>query len=130
MPAPFRLYSTLSRTVEDFVPLVDGEVRLYVCGNTVYDEAHVGHARAMVVFDTFVRYLRHRDWQVRFVRNFTDIDDKIIDRAVESGDTSEAVAQRYIDAFHRDAAGLGLLTPDVEPRVTMSIPQIVAMITT
>jgi cysteinyl-tRNA synthetase len=129
MPAaPFRLYNTLSRSVEDFAPLQPGQVSLYVCGMTVYDEAHVGHARAMVVFDTVVRYLRHRGWKVQFVRNFTDVDDKIINRAIEAKEDPLALAQRYVDAFRRDAEGLGLIAPDVEPRVTESIEPIVAMI--
>jgi cysteinyl-tRNA synthetase len=128
MPAPFRLYNTKTHATEDFVPLTPGEVSLYVCGMTVYDDCHVGHARAMVVFDSFVRYLRHRGWKVTFVRNFTDVDDKIIRRANERGEDPAALAQRYIDHFHRDAAGLGLLPPDREPRVTTSMPQIIAFI--
>ncbi|MFP6685822.1 MAG: cysteine--tRNA ligase, partial [Polyangiaceae bacterium] len=76
MAAPFRIYNSLSRSVEDFAPQKEGHVGLYVCGMTVYDHIHVGHARAMVVFDSFVLYLRHRGWNVHFVRNFTDVDDK------------------------------------------------------
>lgn len=124
MAAPFRLYSTLSRTVEDFVPLEDGKVRIYVCGMTVYDRCHVGHARAMVIFDSFVRYLRYRGWAVEFVRNFTDVDDKIIKRANDLGEESAVLAQRYIDAFHEDADAMGLLRPDREPRVSESIAEI------
>src|SRR5688572_29270515 len=127
-PHPFRLYNTLARKVEEFVPIEPGKVRLYVCGMTVYDDAHVGHARAMVVFDTFIRYLRARGWEVRFVRNFTDVDDKIIRRAAERGEDPFALAQRYIDRFHRDMRGLGLLPPDSEPRVTQTIDAIVRMI--
>lgn len=130
MPAPFRLYNTRTRRVEGFEPLVAGQVGLYVCGMTVYDEAHIGHARAMVVFDTFVRYLRHREWTVRFVRNFTDVDDKIIRRANERGEDVKVLAQRYVDNFHRDMRELGLATPDVEPRVTTSIDKIVTLIGT
>ena len=85
MAAPFRIYNTRTRSVEPFVPQAEGRVGLYVCGMTVYDHLHVGHARAMVVFDTFVRWLRYRGWDVRFVRNFTDIDDKIIRRAQATG---------------------------------------------
>ena len=124
MAAPFRLYNTLSRTVEDFVPVTPERVGLYVCGMTVYDRCHVGHARAMVVFDTFVRYLRHREWAVDFVRNFTDVDDKIINRANEIGEEPVALAQRFIDAFHADADAMGLLRPDHEPRVSESIAEI------
>ncbi len=130
MPASFRIYNTLSRSVEDFVPQVEGKVGLYVCGVTVYDRCHVGHARAMVVFDAFVRYLRFRGWEVTFVRNFTDIDDKIIYRANELGEDPAVLAQRYIDAFREDAEGMGLLEPDAEPRVSTSIASIQAMIST
>ncbi len=129
MGAPFQLYNTLSRKVEDFVPLEPGHVKLYVCGMTVYDHCHVGHARAMVVFDTFVRYLRHRDWKVTFVRNFTDVDDKIIARANERGEDPAALAERYIASFYRDMQGLGLIQPDHEPRVTSSMADIQALIT-
>ena len=128
MSAPFRLYNTLSRRIEDFQPQKPGYISLYVCGMTVYDEAHVGHARAMVVFDMIARYLRYRSWDVYFARNFTDVDDKIIDRANKLGEDPAALAQRYIDAFHRDTQGLGLVAPNIEPRVTDSIPEIIAMI--
>ena len=128
MPSPFRIYNTLSRTVEAFVPQVPGRVGLYVCGMTVYDRCHVGHARAMVVFDTFVRYLRHRGWDVTFVRNFTDVDDKIIRRATELGQDALALSAHYIDVFHQDAAALGLVEPDHEPRVSETIDDILAMI--
>ncbi|MEQ1503045.1 MAG: cysteine--tRNA ligase [Myxococcota bacterium] len=128
MPAPFRLYNTRTRRVEPFEPLVAGQVGLYVCGMTVYAECHIGHARAMVVFDTFARYLAHRGWTVRFVRNFTDVDDKIIVRAQEHGEDPLVWAQTYIDHFHRDMRDLGLADPTLEPRVTTSIPKIVELI--
>ncbi len=128
MAIPFRIYNTLNRTVEDFVPQVPGKVGLYVCGMTVYDRCHVGHARAMVVFDTFVRYLRHRDWDVTFVRNFTDVDDKIIRRAAELDEDPLALSARYIAAFHQDAEALGLIHPDHEPKVSETIDDILAMI--
>ena len=127
MPANFRLYNTLSKEIENFQPLVPGEIKLYVCGVTVYDHAHVGHGRAMVVFDAFVRYLRYRGWKVRFVRNFTDVDDKIINRAAERGEEPMALAQRYIEAFTEDAANLGLIEPDEEPRVSENIEGIIEM---
>ena len=130
MPAPFRLYNSFNRTMEDFKPIEEGKIRLYVCGMTVYDNAHIGHARAMVVFDTFVRYLRFRKWDVNFVRNFTDVDDKIIRRAAEQGVEPMELAERYIAAFQRDAGRLGLLTPDSEPRVSTSIQDIIDMIQT
>lgn len=129
MAAPFSIYNTLSRSVEAYEPQQPGHVGLYVCGMTVYAPIHVGHARAMVTFDTFVRYLRHRGWKVTFVRNFTDVDDKIIARATEAGVDPAAWAQRYIDEFHRDVEALGLANPDVEPRVSTSIDSIQAMIT-
>ncbi|MCB9679679.1 MAG: cysteine--tRNA ligase [Alphaproteobacteria bacterium] len=128
MPAPFRIYNTLSRKVEDFQPLQPGKVGLYVCGMTVYADCHVGHARAMVTFDVFVRYLRYRGWEVNFVRNFTDVDDKIIQRANEAGIDAQAWADRFIENFHRDIDDLGLTRPDLEPRVSTSIDDILAMI--
>lgn len=128
MATPFRLYNTKTRSVEDFVPLKPGKVGVYVCGMTVYDRTHVGHARAMVVFDTLVRWLRHEGWEVKFVRNFTDIDDKIIARATKLGITADKLAQDEIDAFHRDMEALGLRRPDEEPRVTENIDNILAMI--
>ncbi|MEY2933012.1 MAG: cysteinyl-tRNA ligase [Pseudomonadota bacterium] len=129
MPQPFRIYNTRTRKVEDFQPLEAGKVGLYVCGMTVYDRAHVGHARAMVVFDTFVRYLRHRGWVVSFVRNFTDVDDKIIRRAGQLGISAEQLARQEIEAFQRDALALGLAPPSLEPTVTGSIDAIQAIIT-
>ena len=128
MPASFRLYNTLTREVEDFRPVEPGKVRLYVCGMTVYDDAHVGHARAMVTFDMVTRYLRHRGWDVTFVRNYTDVDDKIIRRANERGEDPAALAERYIASFVEDVEELGLLRPTHEPRVTGSMPEIIAMI--
>lgn len=128
MSAPLRLYNTLTRTLETVEPIEPGHLRLYVCGMTVYDHCHVGHARAMIVYDTLVRYLRHRGWGVTFVRNFTDIDDKIIQRAAREGTTPEQIAERYIASFHRDMDGLGLVRPDMEPRVSGTIDEIIAMI--
>ena len=128
MAAPFQLYNTRTRTLEDFQPIEEGKIRLYVCGMTVYDHAHVGHGRAMVVFDAFVRYLRHRGWEVRFVRNFTDVDDKIIARAAQRGIEASVLAQEFVEAFQRDAFNLGLIEPDEEPRVSTSIQNIIDMI--
>ncbi len=127
MPAPFRLYNSLSKKTEDFQPINEGKVSLYVCGMTVYDHIHVGHGRAMVVFDAFVRYLRYRDWDVHFVRNFTDVDDKIIHRASQKGVEPMELAEHYIDAFHEDVKELGLIEPSAEPRVSSSIPDILEM---
>ncbi len=130
MPHPFRLYNTLTRKVEDFLPIEAGKVRLYVCGMTVYDHCHVGHARAMVVFDAFTRYLRHRGWEVTFVRNFTDVDDKIIARALEKGQDPLAFANHFIDEFHVEMAELGLELPTHEPRVSDSMDAIRELIET
>ena len=130
MVAPIQLYNSLSRKTEPFHPIEEGHIRLYVCGMTVYDHCHVGHARAMVVFDSFVRYMRHREWRVTFVRNFTDVDDKIIRRANERDEDPIVLAERYIDAFHSDADRLGLVRPDEEPRVSEKIPEIQNMVQT
>ena len=130
MSAPFRLYNSLTRSLEDFEPLRPGHVGLYVCGMTVYDYCHVGHARAMVVFDSFVRFLRSRGWDVTFVRNFTDVDDKIIARAANTGEEPLALAARFIDVFHEDMKALGLLLPDHEPKVSDSIDAIIDMVKT
>ncbi|MEE9391693.1 MAG: cysteine--tRNA ligase [Planctomycetota bacterium] len=128
MAAPFRLYDTLRRKVAPFEPLRPGEVGIYACGMTVYDYMHVGHARAFIVFDSFVRYLRARGWKVTFVRNFTDVDDKIIRRANELGEDPIALAARFIDEFQADCDSLGLAAPDSEPKVSDCIDDIVTMI--
>ena len=128
MASPFRLYNTLAREVQDFQPQNDGKVKLYVCGMTVYDHSHVGHARAMVTFDMVARYLRHRGWDVDFVRNYTDVDDKIITRANEAGEEAMTLAQRFIESFQDDMGALGLLEPTHEPRVSQCIEDIVAVI--
>ena len=128
MAEPFRLYNTLSRSVEDFVPKESGKVSLYVCGMTVYDHAHVGHARAFVTFDMVARYLRHRGWDVTYVRNYTDVDDKIINRAKSAETDPATLAERFIQSWDDDARGLGLLAPDFEPRVSTSMDVIVEVI--
>lgn len=116
-----RVYNTLSGKREEFVPLEEGRVRMYVCGVTVYDSCHVGHARALLTFDVVYRYLKFLGYDVTFVRNFTDLDDKIIQRAREEGTTSEAIAERYIREFNRDSSALELLPPTHEPRATEHI---------
>jgi cysteinyl-tRNA synthetase len=128
MAEAFRLYNTLSRKLEDFEPLESGKIRLYACGNTVYDHCHIGHARGMILFDSFVRYLRHRGWDVDFVRNFTDVDDKIINRANEIDEDPIALSARFIDEYHADAEALGLDLPDQEPKVTESMGDIIGLI--
>ena len=124
------IYNSLTRTKAAFIPIVPGQVRMYVCGMTVYDLCHLGHARVMVVFDVAYRYLRALGYQVTYVRNITDIDDKIIRRAEERGEPFAALTERFIAAMHEDAAALGCLPPDAEPRATAHIPEILAMIST
>jgi cysteinyl-tRNA synthetase len=123
-----KLYNTATRRKETFLPLRKGEVSLYACGVTVYDLCHVGHARSAIVFDVLVRYLRARGFQVTYVRNFTDVDDKIIDRANLVGKDPKDLAQENIDAFYEDMGKLGVLIPDAEPRATEFIPHMVEMI--
>ena len=125
-----KIYNTLTRSKEIFTPRVAGKVGLYVCGMTVYDYCHVGHARVMVVFDSVTRYLRYLDYDVTYVRNITDIDDKIIHRANENGEDFHALTERFIDAMHEDEHALFVLPPDIEPRATSSIDAIIAMIQT
>ncbi len=125
-----KLFNSLSRSKETFVPIEAGKVRLYVCGMTVYDYCHLGHARVLVVFDIIVRHLRSLGYAVTYVRNITDIDDKIIARAAENGEPIEALTERFICAMHEDADALGVLRPDAEPRATDSMDDILAMIRT
>src|SRR3990170_1641497 len=122
------VFNTLGNRKVPFVPIASGKVKMYVCGVTVYDLCHIGHARANVVFDTIVRYLRHRGFDVTFVRNFTDIDDKIIRRANQEGMKTEEIAERYIKAFYEDFDRMGLLRPDVEPRATKHIAEIIGLV--
>ena len=123
-----RIFNTLSRRKEDFVPVVPGEVRVYVCGVTVYDLCHIGHARSAIVFDIIRRYLRFRGFAVTFVKNYTDVDDKIIQRANEEGVTASAVSERYIAEYQTDMASIGVAPADVEPKATEHIPQMIALI--
>ena len=122
------VFNTMGNRKEPFVPRVPGKVGMYVCGVTVYDLCHIGHARANVAFDIIVRYLRHAGYDVRYVRNFTDIDDKILRRAAEEGTDYLAVAAKYIRAFYEDFDRMGLLRPDTEPKATEHIPEIVALV--
>lgn len=125
-----RIYNTLARDKQVFVPRQPGEVRMYVCGITVYDYCHVGHARMLVVFDLVQRWLRAIGYRVTYVRNITDIDDKIIRRAVENGETIKSLTDRFIAAMHEDEDALGIQRPDIEPRATHFIPQMLGMIET
>ncbi len=122
------LYNSLTRVKEAFVPIRPGEARMYVCGMTVYDYCHLGHARVLVVFDMIARWLRASGYDVTYVRNVTDIDDKIIKRANENGEPYTALTQRFIDAMHEDAAALGVLPPDHEPRATEYVGRMLDMI--
>ena len=124
------IYNTLGRKKEEFVPAQAGKANMYVCGITAYDLCHIGHARSALVFDVFSRQLRHMGLEVRFVRNFTDVDDKIINRANKEGRDWREVAQTYITAFHEDMDRLGVLRADEEPRATDYIPQIQAICST
>jgi len=108
-PHMLKIYNSLSRKKEKFTPIVPGKVGIYVCGMTVYDLCHIGHARVMVVFDLVTRYLRDRGYEVNYVRNITDIDDKIITRALENGESIKALTGRFIDAMHLDTDRLGVL---------------------
>ena len=123
-----QLYNTLSRRKETFKPLTPGKVGLYACGVTVYDDCHLGHARSCVAFEVLVRYLRRRGLQVTWVRNFTDIDDKILNRARETGVAWKEVAERYIASFQEDMAALGVPPAQIEPKATEHIPQILEII--
>ncbi|GDX58654.1 cysteine--tRNA ligase [Comamonadaceae bacterium] len=123
-----RIYSTLSRAMLPLLPIEPGHVRMYVCGMTVYDLCHLGHARSMVAFDVVQRWLKASGLRVSYVRNITDIDDKIIRRAVENGETIRALTDRMIEALHQDADALGIQRPDHEPRATDYVPQMLALI--
>lgn len=123
-----QIYNTLTRTKEDFVPLESGKVKMYVCGVTTYDYCHVGHARMFVAFDVVVRYLRHRGYQVTYIRNITDIDDKILRRAKENGELFSDLTERFIAAMRADEEALFVLRPDKEPRATGHIEEIIALI--
>lgn len=124
------IHNSLTGKKELFISIEPGKIRMYVCGMTVYDYCHLGHARVMVVFDAVVRYLRALGYQVTYVRNITDIDDKIIKRAAENHEDIDALTGRFIDAMHEDERALGALPPDIEPRATESIPEIISLIQT
>lgn len=125
---PLRVYNTLSGKKEEFQPLVPNKVGMYVCGVTVYDYCHIGHARANIVFDIVYRYLQYSHYDVTYVRNYTDVDDKIIARANERGITSQALAEEFIEAFDADMEALGLRRPTHEPKATEHIAQIITLV--
>ena len=122
------IYNTLTKRKEPFKPIKDGEVGMYVCGVTVYDLCHIGHARAAIVFDVIYRYLKYCGYKVTYVRNFTDVDDKIIKRANDEGVFSEVIAERYIKEFYADMNALGVEMPTYEPKATGHIPEMIEMI--
>jgi len=125
---PIQIFDTLAGRKRPFEPVEPGKVRFYCCGPTVYDYSHVGHARSYMIWDVVVRHLRARGFQVKYVRNFTDVDDKIIKRAAERGEDPVALASRFAAAYEEDMDALGNLRPDVAPRVSEHVPQIVALI--
>ncbi len=125
-----KIYNTMTRQKEELQTLVEGEVRIYACGPTVYNFIHIGNARPICVFDTFRRYLEYRGWKVTFVQNFTDIDDKIIKRANEENSDYLTVSEKYIAEYQKDAAGLNVRAASVHPRATENIEQIIAMVKT
>lgn len=125
-----KIYNSIAREKQEFHPIIAGKVSMYVCGMTVYDYCHLGHARVMVVFDMVSRWLRESNFDVTYVRNITDIDDKIIKRANENNESIGELTQRFIDAMEEDAAKLGVLRPDIEPRATAYIGEMVQMIST
>lgn len=125
-----KIYNTLTRQKELFKPLIAGKVGMYVCGITIYDYCHIGHGRTFVAFDTVARYLRFSGYDLTFVRNITDVDDKIIKRANENGETCDQLTTRFTDAMHKDFDALNMLRPDIEPRVTDHMPEVITMIET
>ena len=125
-----KLYNTMTRQKEEFVPMEEGKVKMYVCGPTVYDYIHIGNARPYVVFDTVRRYLEYKGYEVTYVQNFTDVDDKIINRANKEGKTMAEISNKYIEEAFRDADGLNVKRATVHPRVTEEMDGIIAMVQT
>jgi cysteinyl-tRNA synthetase len=125
---PIRILNTMTRRKEEFAPLSRGEIRMYVCGVTVYDLSHIGHARSALVFDVIRRYLRHRGYAVKFVKNYTDVDDRIIRKANEEGVSAREISERYIAEDRIDMAALGVLEPDVQPKATEHIGRMIELI--
>jgi len=123
-----KIYNTLTRKKEELVPIESGKVRIYACGPTVYNYIHIGNARPLVVFDTLRRYLEYRGYEVKFVQNFTDVDDKMIKRANEENSTVAQIAEKYIDEYRTDAGGLNVREATVHPRATENIGSILELI--
>src|SRR5690606_29273147 len=123
-----KLYNTMTRKKEEFVPLHENEVRMYCCGPTVYNYFHIGNARPFIIFDTLRRYLEYKGYKVKFVQNFTDIDDKMIKRASEEGVEVYELAQKYIDEYFKDAKGLGIREATIHPKATENIDAIIDII--
>ncbi len=123
-----KIYNTLTHNKEDFQPIEPGKIRMYVCGLTTYDYSHIGHARMLVAFDVIVRYLRQRGYEVTYVRNITDVDDKIIARANENNEPFDELTKRFIKFMHEDEKALNIQPPDIEPRATAHIAEIISMI--
>ena len=125
-----RIYNTLTRKKEEFVPIEEGKARIYVCGPTVYNYFHIGNARPFVVFDTLRKYMEYRGYDVKFVQNFTDVDDKIINKAREEGVTAPEISEKYIEEYYKDAAALNVKKADVHPKVSEHIPEIIDFVST
>ena len=125
-----KLYNTLTKKKEEFVPLTEGQVKMYVCGPTVYNFIHIGNARPMIVFDTARRYMEYKGYQVNFVSNFTDVDDKIIAKANEEGVTAEEISTRYIAECKKDMEGMNVKPATTHPLATQEIGGMIAMIQT
>ncbi len=125
-----KIYNTLTRRKEEFVPLKEGKAGIYACGPTVYNFFHIGNARPFIIFDTLRRYLEYRGYEVTFVQNFTDVDDKMIKRAAEENTTLKALADKYISEYYRDANGLGIRAADIQPKATEHIKDIIALVKT
>ncbi|MCL1982584.1 MAG: cysteine--tRNA ligase [Clostridiales bacterium] len=123
-----KIYNTMARAKEDFIPSGENEIKMYVCGPTVYNYFHIGNARPFVVFDTFRRYAEYRGYKVKYVQNFTDVDDKIINRAKEEGTSAAQVSEKYIEEYYRDAAALNVRKADVHPKVTENMDEIIQFV--
>ncbi|MFH1287473.1 MAG: cysteine--tRNA ligase [bacterium] len=125
---PLKIYNTRTRKKEEFIPLVDGKIGMYACGVTVYDDCHIGHARSAIVFDVIRRYLEKIGYKVAYVRNFTDVDDKIINRANKDGKKPEDIAEKYIKEYYHDMDALGIRRADIEPKATDHIEEMISLI--